>query len=104
MPGGHHLAGFLAMAWLVIEEHIGRKGLEKGCLVQATKEQRLIEANIPFAQGANDPLMGWSRTRGNQGRADRAKVLGKLPLQAIQSIEEGLKGPPPSNSRAEAFS
>ena len=57
MPGGDKLHGFLAMPGLVIEEHIGSKRLQERGFFQAAQEQRLVQANIPFTQGANHPLV-----------------------------------------------
>ncbi|MNF66275.1 hypothetical protein D3C84_480620 [compost metagenome] len=37
--------------------------------------------------------MGWSRTSSDQGRANRAGLLGKLLLQEMQGRQEGLEGP-----------
>lgn len=67
------------MAGLVVEKNIGGEGFEKGRFLQAAQEQRLVETNVPFAQGADDPLMGRCRAGGNQGRADRQASSGNSP-------------------------
>ena len=80
VPGGHYLPGFLAMAGLVIEKHIGGKGFQKRGFFQATEEQRLVQADIPLAQRADHAFMGRCRTCGDQCGTDRAGLIGKLAL------------------------
>ena len=64
MPGCYDLAGALAVTGLIVEKHVGGKGFEECRFGQTAEEQRLVEADIPLAQGADHPLMGRCRTRG----------------------------------------
>lgn len=91
MPGRDKLPGFLAMPGLVIEKHIGRKRLQKRGFFQAAEEQRLVQADIPFTQGANHALVRRRRTRGDQGGTDRAGLIGKLALQQVERRQKTLE-------------
>jgi hypothetical protein len=56
MPGGHHV-WLSRNAGLVIEKHIGGEGLRNADF-SGRQKQRFVQADIPFAQGADHPLMG----------------------------------------------
>jgi len=56
---------------LVIEEDIGLKSLQKGPLVHTTKEQRLVNADVPGTQRANDTLVCRRAARGHQRGSER---------------------------------
>src|SRR3990167_3880830 len=91
MAGGYDLVGFFAVAGLVVEKYVGAEGFQNCGFFQATEEERLIQADIPLAQGANHPLMGRRRACGYQRCANRALLFGKLLLQAVQGGEEGFE-------------
>lgn len=104
VTGGDHFASQFAMTRLIIEEHIGGEGFEKGGLLQTAQEQRFVQADIPFAQGADHSLMGRCRTRRHQGGADRTTIVGEFALQQIERGEEAFERPPRNGSRADSRS
>ncbi len=80
MAGGDNFACFFAMTRLIIEKHIGSERLKKCRLFQAAEKQRLIQTDIPFAQGADHPFMGGRRAGGDQRCPNRAGSLGEFAL------------------------
>ena len=83
MPCGDVLGGTITVPTLVIEEYVCVKGFEKFGFIDAAKEKRFIQFDIPFTQGPNHPFMGRRPTCGHQGSSNWAIVLTKLSLKPV---------------------
>src|SRR6056297_69255 len=66
VAGGDMRAGRRAVRLLIVEKHIGLIGTQEFGFIQPAKKDRLVDTNIPGPERANDALMGWRRTRGDQ--------------------------------------
>jgi hypothetical protein len=53
----------IAVPELVVEEDVGLERPQELPFRHATEEQGLIDSDIPRAQRADDPLMGWRGPR-----------------------------------------
>lgn len=100
----YHFTRFFTVTGLIIEKHIGGERLKEGRLLQTAEKQRLVQTDVPFAQGANHPFMGGCRARRDQRRADRAACVGKLALQLIERSEKRFERPAAQGSRADSRS
>src|SRR5690606_35698790 len=91
VPRGDELAGEFHVAGLVVEEDVGAEGLEEFGLLQAAEKDRLIDANAPGAQRADDALVCGRGARGDECGAYRRGVHRILGLDAMQGGEEVLE-------------
>jgi len=57
VAGGYTLRSATDMGRLIVEENIRTEGFQKLRLGHAAEEQRLIDSDMPGAQGANDAFM-----------------------------------------------
>ena len=92
MSDGHVPARRLAVAPLVVEEHVGLVGAQEGPLVAAAEKKALVEPDVPGAQGLDDPLVGGCAAGRDEGRADGTGIFAELALQPVQAFEERLEG------------
>ena len=63
VAGGNVIRSAIAMQFMIVKEDIRCKTAQKIRFIHATKEQRFVEANIPFSKGSNHPFMGWGTAR-----------------------------------------
>lgn len=83
MPGGHLLAGDLAVPLLVIEKDVGTKGGEEVSLGKPAEEERLVDTNIPVTERADHTLVGRRATGGDKSGANRALVAALAALKLV---------------------
>lgn len=71
MAGCHVLARRLAVPVLVIEEDVRAERFQEFPLGHAAQEQRLVNADVPRAQGADHAFMSRRRPGGDERGTDR---------------------------------
>ena len=81
MASGNHLPGQLAVTGLIVEKHVRSERFEERRLGQAAEKQRLVQTDVPLAQGTDHPFVSRRRARGDQCGADRAVIVRELTLQ-----------------------
>ena len=84
VPGSNMLAGIVDVMGRVIEKKIGAESLQKGALVPAPQKQGFIKSDPPFTKRQHHPLMGRSRTGGDQCRSNRTSLSRKKLLKIMQ--------------------
>lgn len=57
MPGRHMARRRFTVPGLIVEEHIGREGFEKGAFIEPAQKQALINTDAPCTQGTHHPFM-----------------------------------------------
>src|SRR5882672_4394556 len=77
VPGRDVAARRLGVTALVVEEDVGAESLQKWALVEPAEEQRLVDADIPRAQGAHHAFVGGRAARSHQGSPD-GRALGRM--------------------------
>ena len=81
------------MLLLIVEKDIGAKAFEESTFIQPAQKQRLVNADVPTAQGADYPLVCGCRARSDERRTywrSTGRVFG---LDAVQGGQERRKRP-----------
>ncbi len=88
MAGGDVPARRFDVEHRIVEEDVGPERLEERPLAAPAKEQRLVDAHAPLAQGQDHTLVRGRRARRDEGRADRRTLDRERRLDAVQGFEE----------------
>src|SRR5690625_2032434 len=83
VPCRHQTARGFTMLQLVVKKHIRPVGFQKSTLAEPTQKERLVDADIPGPQGADDTLVCRGRAGGNERGADRTFARREFGLQAV---------------------
>lgn len=76
------------MGVLIVEEHVGTKGLENLVLGEAAEEEGFIHTDIPFPEGVDHAGVGRTVAGGHYGDADRALIGWELALDLCQCQQQ----------------
>src|SRR5437899_3378819 len=77
---------------LVVEKGVGAERAQYFALVEAAEEKNLVDTDVPCAQRPDDPLVGWRAACGDERRRNRARIIGKIRLDQMETGEEFLEG------------
>src|SRR5207249_7742665 len=78
---------------LIVEEEIGSERTQKLALVETPEKERLVDADVPRAQGPDHALVRRRAARGDERRADRAAVFRIVRLDLVQRGQKLLERP-----------
>src|SRR5690349_11752478 len=79
------------MGALVIEKDVGAEGAQELSLVESAEKQCFVNADVPGAQRPDDALVRRCAASRDQRRADRARLVGEIALDAVQAGQEFLE-------------
>ena len=77
---GDHFGGGVEMHALIVEEDVRTEGAKHLALGDPTEEERLVDTDVPGAQGADHALVRGGVASGDEGGADRHILIGEAAL------------------------